>query len=609
MSVLDKKSAYSHLNDPDGEDGQYLYHTACMKCDSSDGLAVYQKTDEDGNEFKDGYCWVCQSYHSPQMLGEKPMQTVEKVDLSDFEEDSGSLTVEEVNDFRTSGSRKRGIRKDMMEMYGVKMQFREDGAVTHHYYPVTKSGKITGYKPRELPKNFKLKQVGDTKAKGAELFGQHIFESGQVQVAKKWLIITEGELDAIALQQVIWDKGNPQYRNAVVSITSGSSSAVKCIQENWNWINTFNEVVLFFDQDEPGKKASLDIAKKLPLGKCKIAKFSEKDPCDMLRKGKQDELYNALWKAETYAPDGVLAGTGLWNLVSTPLAESNAHYPWKGLDKMLHGIRPELVTLTAGSGVAKSTFARMIAYHLQQTTNDNIGMIFLEESVKKTSLQIMSLDVGKQLHLPETECTEDEMREAFDNTMGTGQYYYFDDFASQDFDAVCEAIMYMARAANCKYIFLDHISMLVSGGEYGDERKALDAICTKLRSLVQQLDVTLFAITHLKRPQGEGHEVGAQTSLSQLRGSAGIAQLSDIVIGFERNSQADDPIERNTTHVRILKNRFSGESGLACSLLYDFDTGRARELSEEEVDSMDTDLSQFDEMQETDTSNPLPDDY
>jgi len=151
--------------------------------------------------------------------------------------------------------------------------------------------------------------------------------------------------------------------------------------------------------------------------------------------------------------------------------------------------------------------------------------------------------------------------------------------------------------------------MLVSGGEYGDERKALDAICTKLRSLVQQLDITLFAVSHLKRPQGVSHEEGGKTSLAQLRGSSGIAQLSDIVIGFERNCQAESEQERNTTHVRVLKNRFSGETGLACSLLFDKETGWAKQISEGETEEMDTSNSEFSDLPDEMFEEDFVEDY
>ena len=92
----------------------------------------------------------------------------------------------------------------------------------------------------------------------------------------------------------------------------------------------------------------------------------------------------------------------------------------------------------------------------------------------------------------------------------------------------------------------------------------------------------LFAVSHLKRPEGKGHEEGAVTSMSQLRGSASIAQLSDFVIGLERNGQADDETERNTTHIRVLKNRFSGITGPAGSVLYNTDTGRLLEYEPED---------------------------
>jgi twinkle protein len=138
----------------------------------------------------------------------------------------------------------------------------------------------------------------------------------------------------------------------------------------------------------------------------------------------------------------------------------------------------------------------------------------------------------------------------------------------------------MAKGLNCGFVVLDHISIIVSGGDVGDERKALDSIMTRLRMLVQETGISLLCVSHLKRPESKGHEEGASTSLAQLRGSGSIAQLSDIVIGLERNGQALDAIERNTTHVRVLKNRFSGYTGSASDLLYNPNTGRMMEIKD-----------------------------
>ena len=140
----------------------------------------------------------------------------------------------------------------------------------------------------------------------------------------------------------------------------------------------------------------------------------------------------------------------------------------------------------------------------------------------------------------------------------------------------------MARGLGCGFVFLDHVSIIVSSQESGDERKALDEIMTKLRTLVQETGIGLIVVSHLRRPEGKGHEEGAATSLAQLRGSASIAQLSDIVIGLERDGQADDPMVRNTTRIRVLKNRFAGITGPAGEALYDLNTGRMQEYEQVE---------------------------
>ena len=210
----------------------------------------------------------------------------------------------------------------------------------------------------------------------------------------------------------------------------------------------------------------------------------------------------------------------------------------------------------------------------------------MEESVRKTALSIMSLAANKPLHLPDSQASDEEKSSAYNATLGTGRVFLFDHFGSSDVDSIVDRVRYMAKALDCHYVFLDHISIVVSAQSNGDERKAIDEIMTKLRTLVAETGLCLICVSHLKRPENKGHEEGAATSLAQLRGSGSIAQLSDIVIGLERNGQADDVLERNTTKVRVLKNRFSGTTGPACKLLYSLETGRMTERHEDEEDAL-----------------------
>ena len=404
------------------------------------------------------------------------------------------------------------------------------------------------------------------------LFGQQLFNKGG-----RYLTICEGELDALAAYQMQGSK------YPCVSIRNGAQAAVKDCQAQYEYIDSFENVVLCFDDDEPGRKASQAVA-ELFGGKVKVMKHKKgyKDACDYLSNNSSKEFVDAWWAAEPYVPDGIIQGASLWETVSTPIEKAQCDYPYDALNRLTYGIRKgELVMVTAGSGLGKSQFLREIVWHILNKTEDNIGLMFLEEGVRKTARSLMSLAINRPIHLPDVEITEDELRNCFDRTLGTNRLYLFDHFGSSNLDNIVNRVRYMAKGLNCGYVFLDHISIIVSGGDVGDERKALDAIMTRLRMLVQETGISLICVSHLKRPESKGHEEGAATSLAQLRGSGSIAQLSDIVIGLERNGQAIDLVERNTTHVRVLKNRFSGFTGGAGHLLYNQQTGRMLEIQDE----------------------------
>ena len=118
----------------------------------------------------------------------------------------------------------------------------------------------------------------------------------------------------------------------------------------------------------------------------------------------------------------------------------------------------------------------------------------------------------------------------------------------------------------------------------GDERRGIDAIMHRIRTLVEETGAGIILVSHLRRVDGnKGHENGIETGLSHLRGSQSIAQLSDCVISLERNQQSDDPLEASTTRVRILKSRYTGDVGLATHLVFDNETGRLSEVDGDDI--------------------------
>ena len=525
-------------------------HISCEHCGSSDGASI--------NDDYSTYCFVC-STHTPStdnITILKETKVIEPIADMSF--------VKAYNNGNSVSVSERRITKSTMEKYGV---MRESNNFYFPYYD--KDSQLVAAKVRPVADK-KFSTVG--KWATGTLFGQNLYPSGG-----KYITITEGEFDALAAFQMTGSKW------PVVSVRNGAGSALKDCKAQYEYLNSFETIVVNFDGDEPGRKAAKEVA-ELFGNKCKLFKPLPdlKDACDWLSESKEAQYVSRWWASEPFVPDGIVSGSTLWDLVSEPMAPADCKYPWAGLNELTYGIRlGELVTVTAGSGLGKSQVLRELVWHLIKNTEDNIGLMFLEESVRKTALSMMSLAANVPLHLPDTTVSDDDRKIAFENTLGTGRLYLFDHFGSTSIENIVNRVRYLAKGMSCKYVFLDHLSIIISSQESGDERKALDEVMTKLRMLVQETNIALILVSHLKRPSDKGHEEGAATSLAQLRGSASIAQLSDMVIGLERNGQAEDLIERNTTHVRVLKNRFAGVTGPACNLLYNKETGRMFEIEDE----------------------------
>lgn len=513
-------------------ESEFIGHEPCPKCGSRDNLARYN----DGH----GWCFGCGYY-------ENDNEIVEGGSMEFVNGECIELT-------------KRGITKETTEKWGYQVGSHMGKSVQVANYRDTK-GNIVAQKLRFPSKDFLF--IGDTKEAG--LYGQHLWRDGG-----KMIVITEGELDALSVSQL---QGN---KWPVVSLPNGAAGAKKAIAKQLEWLDKFDSVVLMFDNDESGIKAIEECVSLFQPGKVKIAKLPLKDASDMLMSNRGSEVVDAIWGAKVYRPDGIVDGRDLWDLVSSENTTESCDYPYQGINDKTLGIRKgEIVTITAGSGIGKSQFCREIAYHLV-LQDKSVGYIALEENNKRTALGFMGLYLNKPIHLQNYRPTKEELEEGFKHTLGTGKLYFYDHWGSTDVDNLLSRIRFMVRALGCEYIVLDHISIVISGLEGGDERRMIDYTMTKLRSLVEEVQCGLLLVSHLRRPSGDkGHEDGAKTSLSQLRGSHGIAQLSDIVIGAERNQQGDEP---DKTSVRILKNRWTGETGIASNLFFSKDTGRMTEV-------------------------------
>jgi len=526
-----------------------IRHESCPVCPSSDAFAIYS---DNG-----GYCFSCGHYRR----GDSDDNLHSQLHHQHNHQMQASESFSYQGDY--AGIRTRKLTEETCRKFNVKVS---SGPVVR--FPYYSGGQVVAYKERDQQKNFTWKG----KNVDQQLFGQQLFGSG------KTIVITEGEFDCLS----VW-----QARNnwPVVSIPNGAKSAKKSLQAQLKFLLGFSEIVLMFDGDSAGQQAMEECVALFPSDQVFIATIAGyKDASEALMAGDGEAIRQAYYNKRSYVPQAIIDGRDLFDLVSTPLHGRDADYPYPSLNTTTGGLRRgEMVAYTAASGAGKSTICGEIAGSLINQ-NQKVGYFALEESVQRTGLRLMTVAANRPLHL-DNQIDEQHFRKAFDSTLGSGRIFLRDGFGSVDPDALLNDIRFLVKTYGVEWVILDHLSILLSGNDTHDERKMIDIVCTKLRSFVQECNIGLILVSHLKRIQGDkGHEDGARVSMSQLRGSGSIAQLSDLVIALERDIRKGD----NRSKLVVLKNRFNGQTGPCDDLAYDKETGRLTTALFDPIDSTTT---------------------
>lgn len=451
----------------------------------------------------------------------------------------------------------RGITEESARKFGVQVSNGTEG--WSHAYPFTRKGKhvATQYRAKGK-KDFWFENYRDD----LELFGQQAFAPG----SSRYLTLTEGPLDAVAAYQLA--KSNWP---AVAVYSAGS--AEKSVRNNFDYLNSFERIYIAFDSDTPGREAADTVARILPAGKAYVVNLDKyKDPCDYLKYGALKDWERAWWGATPYTPSGIVKTSSMLETILTPPNYDSLPFPFSKTQEQTYGLRKsEFIVVHAPSGVGKSTYLNEIEYNILTESKDaKIGLMRLEETNRTSALGLLSVHLDKRLHLPDVWDTLDKeiVRKAYGELLDNDRVWMYDHFGSNKVDEILDRVRAM-HALGCDYIFIDHLSIIVSDQD-GDERKQLDEISTKLKTLCMELNICIVAVIHQNR-NGE------------IRGTAGVEQLANLVIRLDRDKESSDDWRRNVVTTMVQKNRFSGTTGPSSYLFFDDTTGRLRELSKDDV--------------------------
>tara|TARA_R110000822_G_scaffold3548_8_gene15434 strand:+ start:1048 stop:2685 length:1638 start_codon:yes stop_codon:yes gene_type:complete len=539
--------------------GFVKYHQPCLECGGSDPVSI--------NDNGTAICFNCRKWYKNYEAETKNVVSLQETKTNMRMGSSGEFNA--LTD--------RNISATTAKKYGVKSVLA-DGKIVKHSYPYFIANEIAGYKVREPNKIF----IWQGTSKGTGLFGEQLFQN-----KGKYITVTEGECDAMAAYELLGSKW------PVVSLKNGAGGAPQDFKNSLEFLENFDNVVINFDNDTPGREAARKVAKLLTPGKAKILYMPDeyKDANDMLKQAQQNLYVTAWWAAKTYTPSGVMNLSDNLDKLKNRERKECVPYPWEGLNKKLYGMRQgELITLTGGTGLGKSSITRELEHHLIAHTKDKVGILALEEDWTRTADGLLSIEANTRLYIDEErdaygQDKYSELSEEYLNGKNKDRVWIHAHFGANDFEDIISKLRYMIIGCGCRWVVVDHLHMLLSSLTAGDERTGIDNIMMRLRKLVEETGAGMVLVSHLRRVEGNrGHENGITVSLNHLRGSQSIAQLSDCVIALERDQQAEDPQEANTTHLRVLKSRYTGDVGLASHLLYDKTTGRLHEVEINEED-------------------------
>lgn len=537
-------------------------------CGSRSGLQTFEE--DDGSV--SGYCFACSTFVPHPYENRPPTYKPARLKKSKEEVEA---ELKELDSYKSLALKDRGLRKESLEEYGIKVGVSETDGETPvtHYYPYYKDNELKAYKVR-LIENKRIWSVGDQS--DVDLFGWDV----ALAAGSKKLFITEGELDCISLYQIMVDqvKGTPyeKYAPAVVSLPHGAASAARDIVRSIKKIKEhYKEIVLVFDMDDAGKRAVEDVMRILP--EAIVAHLPAKDVNECLMQGRAKACYNAcVFNAQKPKNTRIVSVSDVVEKARQKV-EWGYSWPYKKLTELTRGIRlGETYYLGAGVKMGKSELLNDIVAWCIKEHGWNVFVAKPEESNARTLQGVVGKVANRIFHDPKIEFDY----EAFDKALPVvdNKLFMLNLYQELNWEGLKTDIR-SAVQEGCKAVFIDPITVLSNGINAADANTLLQKMAQELAAMALDMNFVAMMFAHLKAPDaGLPHERGGAVQSQQFAGSRAMMRSAHLLIGLEGNKDPDlNEDERNLRSLVVLENRMSGETGRV-PLFYDKNTGAFNEL-------------------------------
>lgn len=439
----------------------------------------------------------------------------------------------------------RGISEDTLKDF--KIASDEKGNIVFPFYRNDELIYVKYRKPKKHTKEDGPKEWQDTNTEPI-LFGMD-------NVAfNKPLVITEGEVDALSMYEA--------GVHNVVSVPCGCSN-LEWITLCWDWLERFNEIILFGDSDEPGMEMISTLMKRLGEDRCMVPKeypalvFNGKnynrickDANEILNCYGPEGLKAIVDACEPAPVKGVLDVSTISYIDPRSIPRIMTKIP--SLDNMIGGFGESGVTVISGKrGEGKSTISSSFilqameqgfsccAYSGELSSYKFLEWIMLPAVESKYISYVTDPRSGKHICM-----VPEDIQERVRKWMA-GKLFLFDNgyvFEEDQQSAVLKCFEMCARRYGCKLFLCDNLMSLLTTND--EENKAQARFMAKIKAFASKYKVHVLVVCHPRKTKE-----GATFSNDDVSGSSVLTNLADTVLSIEK------------PNVRVTKNRDFGETG------------------------------------------------
>lgn len=436
----------------------------------------------------------------------------------------------------------RGISAEVCKRYNITTQTNKDNILVFPFYDEQNILQFVKYRKTDFDKRFDKNKEWCEKQTMPILFGMAQCEDFDR------LVITEGQLDSLSL-------ATAGIKNAV-SVPTGAVGFT-WLSNCWDWINQFNEIIVFGDY-EKGKITLIDTLEKRLQKKVKCVRpedyLCEKDANDILCKYGKEALIKAVENAELRDVKFVkrLANVEAVNLSDLPKIKTGV----RNLDRICGGLlRGHVVLLSGKRGEGKSTFmSSLVAEAIEQ---DNSVFVYSGELPNYHFKNWLDLQIAgaENIATRQNEYGDNEyyLTEQTVNTINKWYYdkaFIFDNSAVNDDEY--EGLLKVITDSICRYdiklVCIDNLMTAMDCDANSDLYRQQSQFVKNLEKLAQQYDVAIILVAHPKKSN-------ADFDNDTVSGSSDITNAVSFVFNYERAKEGED----YDSKLMVTKNRLNGK--------------------------------------------------